>query len=149
MCVCCCNIPFITVPTCQHYIFPWITVNESYFIPCCRNMLHELKAEFGSISKIVRSQCKVLYRILEQHRNCQLEYICGYSAGSSIIVSIHSLIKEHAAKFHTSNRVADERMQTCVECFRITELLAEYQVFRSQYSLASHIIWIHAFPTTG
>ena len=57
--------PDTNVTTCQDYIFPRISVNETRLIPRGRNRFHIVHANRGNIFQVVGGKCKVLYRILE------------------------------------------------------------------------------------
>ena len=130
----------------QYTIFTRIAVKEHRFIPRSRYLLHKIDGQCRCICQVVRSKGKVLNRILIQHRRSQLEHIRRLADGTSVVRTVVTLVQQRTAKLHTADGIADKRMQAGIISLHIIEVLVEYQVFRSQYSLTAHIVRIHAFP---
>ena len=132
----------------QYDVLTRISVYEAGFIPRSRHLLHKVDADFRCIGQVIWRQRKVLNGILEKDRCSQLENIGRTPDGPAIISSVQTLIKECPAKLHAAQCIADKRMQASVKSLVIAEMLLENQILRGQHGFASHVVGIHALPST-
>ena len=65
-----------------------------------------------------------------------------------LVVLVIMLVERRTAKVHRAHGVADKGVDASILSLSIARTLSEVQVLRSQYSLRSHIVRIHALPTT-
>ena len=114
--------------------FPGIAVNETGLVPSSGHLFHKVEADLRSIRQVVRCQGEVLNGVLEQHCGCQLKDVRRTANSSAIIAVVQTFVQEHTAKLHASHRVADKGVQRGIERLVITEMLAKYQIRRSQHS---------------
>ena len=73
-------------------------------------LLHKIDSQCRCICQVVRSQRKVLNRVLIQHCRSQLEHVRRLADGTSVVRTVVTLVQQCTAKLHTADGIADKRM---------------------------------------